>query len=156
MSIRLKIQSFVANSIYWTVHPYLYRWAKGYMDFEADKLKTFNDVQTFQSRFKYTADKWFDWRPWVITFFARDMFGDCDDASIAGQWALQQIGVESHILSLRDSTGEHDGHAICVSNDNETTIMISNDRIVRFKSDDYCAFILRWFDYLYDTIKLND
>lgn len=155
MSIRLKIQSFIANCVYWTFNFYRYNQAVELRDYHQLQLHTieptFLNVQRFMEKFKYKPDKWINWRPYILTYFARNMTGDCDDASIAGKWALRQIGIESRIISLQDSTGMNDGHAVCVSDNDD--ILITNSTAIKIKTNCLYAYLMRYFDNKYDIVK---
>lgn len=155
MNIRLKIQSFIANCIYWIFHFYRYNKAVDLRDYHKLQLNviepTFLNARRFMGKFKYTPDRWIDWRPWVITFFARNMKGNCNDAAVAGKWALKQIDIDSRILSLRDSTGANDSHAVCVSNNDD--ILINNNTVIKVKTSCLYMYLIRYFNNKYDVIK---
>ena len=161
-----KIQSFVANCLYWFFNFPQYGKAMELKDYWTNELREFADVARFMRQFEYTSDKWIDWYAYPLTYFARDMHGDCDDATLIGKWALKRIGIESRILRLETKEqvsmklwllrlvsrkNRRKDHTICVSNDND--ILISNDTAIRFRAIDWYAFILRWFDYKYNVIK---
>jgi hypothetical protein len=65
--------------------------------------------------FRYTPDKLVDWKPWLLTYFMRDCYDDCDGAATCAKWIYKITGKDSVTLYLfgNDDTA----HAIELSTD---------------------------------------
>jgi len=123
VKIYLPIWSFFINFFYWLFHfPVIFHvWAEKK---ELKKsIKTVRDISNLLKYFKWKADKFMDWKPWIITLIAREYNGDCDDAAVLAKFLFKQIGIKGKVWSLFGETG----HAVFVSNDRK--FMTSNGSV---------------------------
>lgn len=165
MNIQIKLQSFVINCLYWLCHPFKYpvaRHQKETCTFWLTKVEpTYLNIERFMKTFTYEeTDRWCDYRPWIITYFARNMRGDCSASAVAGKWSLACIGVKSAIYSLRDSMSKSVGHAVCVSEEDESgkRILIDGSAgdavVIKIITKDVKATLLRKYSD-YDNVKIS-
>lgn len=138
------VWSFLINCIFWILHPHKIKWALECKKHSANRVKNIKDLKTEMSLFEWQKDRFKDWRPWIITFFALGLKDDCDGASVLGRFLCKQIGIKGKIYHLRGKSG----HAIFVSND--LGYMVTNNRVLTGKWID--SQIMIHFNLKYDRI----
>lgn len=89
-------------------------------------------MRELQSNFK-TCYEERNWQSDILTLFYYDLWGDCEDASVLGIWALGNIGIPAKEMYLYDKES-NSYHSICVSYDNK--IMISNNLLWELNGKD--------------------
>lgn len=142
IKILCPIWSFIINILYWLFHLHLLKENLKLKKSLLSDIKTIDDVKTGIELFVYTSDKFKDWTPWVVTFFAREKHGDCDDAAVYGKFLFKCAGISSSLWSLRGKTG----HMVCVSKDEK--YMISNNQLIELDG----VSPLKYFNGKYDRI----
>jgi len=145
--IILPIASIIMNLRYWWNKWDKWKDATEKMDIDVYNLQ---DVAHIMSTFKWTPDKYVDWKPWVHTIFANDMKDDCDGAAVLGKWLLGKIGFEARIVKLW-KTGSNEGHSICVTADN--TIMVSNNDVMNINPNHWNKDVRVFHRNLYDIVQ---
>jgi hypothetical protein len=116
--------SIIINIIYLTLS--FYRIPKDLADMIkiARTIRTIDDVVKMQYVFYWRKDKFFDWKPWVITMFTRNLMDDCDGAATLGKWLLKKAGIKSRCYRVFNRTNRH---LIVISNNRK--YMISNSEV---------------------------
>lgn len=115
----------IVNVCYWVVHPQYLRGAFSMKKGIEKQINNLSDIEVFLTKFKYEADSYKDWTPWIITMINKDFIDDCDGAAKLGQWLFKCIGIRSEIYSLR---GDGVGHAVCWG---AGKYLISNGRLIK-------------------------
>lgn len=113
-------------------------------------IYTLTDIADFMKTFKWTADKYIDWKPWVHTIFANNMKDDCDGAAVLGKWLLGKMGIDARIVKLW-KTGKSEGHTICVSKDDK--IMISNNDVIDLNPLVWKDKVISYHKNAYDIVR---
>lgn len=122
------IVSIPANCIYWIFNFGKLKSALELRSKLRSYTKNVDDIKATMKRFKWTADKYIDWRPWVITILAREYKDDCDGAAALAHWLFKVIGMKAQKVVLTSKKG-FGGHMVCITRGR--TIMISNDMYVK-------------------------
>lgn len=148
-SAMVAVWSLIVNSLYWAWHIRSLKKTIHEKRIIAHNLRTVRDVVDLLHGFKWRADKFGDWSPWIVTIINNKISDDCDGSSVLARWAFECIGKDARILSLWKKWSRK-GHAVCVTCDNE--IMVSNDTVVTIIEEDWEKWVLDWFDNKYDMI----
>ena len=103
-----------------------------------ERTKTLDDIRRELKAFHWTADKYFDYFPWVRTLAASGFRDDCDGAAVYGGFLLSCIGIKSRRVKLIATNDtwrfwQWYGHIIQVSNDNK--YFISNNDLVEITGE---------------------
>ena len=104
-------------------------------------------IETLMNLFKWTADKYGDWYPWVSTLFANEMKDDCDGAAVLAKWWFKQHGIKADIFNLYSDT---EGHTVCVTKDRET--MVSNGNVVSLNPTCWEKEVMEYFGNKYTIV----
>lgn len=124
-----EIWSFIINMLYWSIHFPSYSKANRQKREITSTVQNIGNVREVMSKFNWTKDKFFDWKPWVITIIDNQFKDDCDGAAVLGKLLLSLINIDSNLVTLY---GDDGGHMVCVSKNG--AIMISNNNVVLFSN----------------------
>ena len=124
------------------------------MEEERGKLYDIKDVRNLQAKF-YSLDQTPPYKQDILTLFHHNLRGDCDDATVLGIWALENINIPSREIILVESK-TRESHSMAVSNDNR--YMISNNMInvlgERWQRDIFRRAFYAKYDYIVDGGKI--
>ena len=142
------IWSFFINMSYWINRGFKISDALA----KKKELLNCSSINEVLSKFKWKADNYKDWYPWVITIVNKDLEDDCDGAAILAKWWWKNKNVGSRIVFIYSADGTQ-GHAVCVTYNN--TIFVSNSEVIEIDPINWQQDLLSRFDNIYVTIIEN-
>ncbi|MBC8427316.1 MAG: hypothetical protein H8D97_00345 [Proteobacteria bacterium] len=136
--IGYNINNFLMNILYWVGHFNKLSEAKEYK--RSIEVRSIENIKYYVNMFKWKEDRPWNWTPWIITLCARRLEDDCDGAAELGKWLLSKINIDSNLIVLKGSEGNH---IICI--DKNKTFMITNNQFVTINdSDNWKNEVLNW------------
>ena len=107
---RYVVVNTTTNIFYFITHFWKYFKARKEKKKIGNKNFTLDELNVFlKTMFTYTSEGW-DWRPWVITLFMRNLHDDCDGVAAFIKWKTKRLGWKPEFWSL---FGLGWGHAVC-------------------------------------------
>ena len=150
LAVVLPMWSVVVNAVWIVRDPYwwwdAYKIADQELDYGHKKFNTVRHVELELGNFEWATDHWYDWLPFLSTYYLRQYYDDCDGAAYAATRLFQAGGVPAHMEFLFGPDG---GHAVCVAGEGDERWVTSNGRVVavtRRSYDDDAHSIYVW-DY---------
>lgn len=141
------IWSFFVNISYYIIY------LKDYKKVQKLKKELLNQsLKEVMNRFKWKADNFKDWTPWIYVMLARDLKDDCDGAAVLAKWYLKEKGIDSNRISLMDFTTKK-GHAILVTSSRD--LMVSNNTVYDINPDNWKQEVLNKFKTTYEIFHIH-
>lgn len=110
------------------------------------------NVSILMGKFRYLPEI-INYIPDILVIFALDLRGDCDTASVLGEWALEEVGIPARRIKIQTPEGSH---RIAISNDNKifiTTNSSGSADVVEIEGNDWNIFIKDYFEFSSTDVK---
>ena len=138
------VWSFMINCSYWVINISDLKETVNKKKQISDKINSIGDIKIFIFDFKWTEDKYKDWKPWIITLIHKNYSDDCDGAATVGKHLFSLLKMKSKIYSLKN---DKSGHAVCITEDKQ--YMISNSSLYKFTTNDWEKEMFKYFNNKY-------